>query len=293
MFRYIVTFAMAGALALTGAGKPAVSTPGSYQVDARHSHAKLTTDGTTDFGKSKIPVVLGFARVNGDVVLNDADLTKSHIDLHIYPATAMSESIGEDGNFKTQWLANLANQTLLCFHSKQITKTADGKLQVTGELKLTRVDRNVQVDPSEAYSGPVYGPPVIHTVSRPATLVFDVTPDAAGSKDGVIQMRGTTAMTRESFPQLLRAVVSTYWPPLVQDQNCQLPSNGGSEDYRGAMCSGTVLQPPALPQGPYSGAREDYPGPGDYNAVSGNELSVVIHLRLVPAAPGGAVATGD
>ena len=75
MFRYIVTFAMAGALALTGAGKPAVSAPGTYQVDARHSHAKLTTDGTTDFGKSKIDVVLGFARVNGDVVFNDAGLT--------------------------------------------------------------------------------------------------------------------------------------------------------------------------------------------------------------------------
>ena len=294
MFRYIATFAMAGALALTSAGKPAVSTtPGSYQVDARHSHAKLTTDGTTDFGKSKMDVVLGFGRVNGDVILNDADLTKSRVDLHIYPATAMSESIGEDGNFKTQWLANLANQTLLCFHSKQITKTADGKLEVSGELKLTRVDRNVQADPNEAYSGPVYGPPIVHTVSRPAMLVFDVTPDTAGSKDGAIQMRGTTAMTRENFPQLLRAVVSTYWPPLVQDQNCQLPSNGGSEDYRGAMCTGTVLQPPALPQGPNAGGREDYPGPSDYNAVSGNALSMVVHLRLLPKASGGAVATGD
>ena len=71
----------------------------------------------------------------------------------------MSESIGEDGNFKTQWLAaNLANQTLLCFHSKQITKTADGKLQVTGELATIR-HRNVQADPTEAYSGPGKRPP--------------------------------------------------------------------------------------------------------------------------------------
>src|ERR1700692_3743650 len=86
----------------------------------------------------------------------------------------MQPVIPQDGQFNTQCLANPANQTLLCFHSKQVTRTADGKLQATGELKLARVDRNVQADPTEAYSGPVYGPPMVHTVSRQATFVFDL-----------------------------------------------------------------------------------------------------------------------
>jgi len=282
---------MAGALAWTAPARPA-SVSGSWQVDARHSDAKITTDGTTDFGKQKIDVVLGFGRVNGAVNVDDGDPTKSHVDLHIYPATSMQPVIAEDGQFKTKWLMDSANQTLLCFHSKQVTKTADGKLQATGELKLARVDRNVQLDPTEAYSGPVYGPPIIHTVSRQATFVFDL-PSDKGQQGGALKMSGSTATTREMFPQLLRAVVNTYWPPLVQDANCQAPANGGSEDYRGGMCSGKVLQAPALPQGPYSGAREDYAASPDYNAVSANELGIVVHLRLLPATSAGGVATGN
>ncbi len=292
MFKYALTFAMAGALAMSGASKPA-SVSGSWQVDARHSDAKITTDGTTDFGKTKIDMVLGFGRVNGEVKLVDGDAANSHVDLHIYPATSMQPIIAEDGQFKTHWLMDPANQTLVCFHSKQVTITADGKLQATGELKLARVDRNVQADPTEAYSGPVYGPPMVHTVSRQATFIFDLPAADGKGQSGELRMTGSTETNREMFPQLLRAVVNTYWPPLVQDANCQAPTNVGREDYRGGMCSGTVLQAPALPQGPYSGAREDYPGPSDYNAVVGNELSIVLHVRLQPAGSAGAVASGD
>jgi len=106
-------------------------------------------------------------------------------------------------------------------------------------------------------------------------------------------MTGTTQMTREMFPQLAKAAVNTYWPPLVQDANCQPAANPGGEDYRGGMCNGKVLQPPPLPQGPYSGAREDYPGPGDYNAVSGNDLNVALHIHLLPAGPAAGIATGN
>ncbi|MFZ0705996.1 MAG: YceI family protein [Candidatus Korobacteraceae bacterium] len=291
MIKYAVTFAMAGALAMFAPSKPA-SVAGSWQVDAHHSDAKITTDGTTDFGKQKIDIVLGFGRVNGVVKVDEADLSKSDVHLHIYPATSMQPVLGEDGQFKTKWLMDPANQTLVCFHSKQVTKTADGRLQATGELRLVRVDRNVQVDPSEAYSGPVYGPPILHTVSRQATFAFDL-PGDSKTQSGALVMAGSTAMTNEMFPQLVKAVVNTYWPPLVQDANCVAPTNGGSEDYRGGMCTGKVLQAPALPLGPYSGAREDYPGPGDYNAVSGTHLSIVVHVHLLPAGSAGSVATGD
>ena len=276
---------------MTAPSKPA-SVSGSWQVDAHHSDAKITTDGTTDFGKQKMDVVLGFGRVNGEVNIDDADATKTHVDLHIYPATSMQPVIAEDGQFKTKWLMDPANQTLLCFHSKQVARTSDGKLQATGELKLVRVDRNVQLDPNEAYAGPVYGPPIVHSVSRQATFVFDA-PSDKGQRAGALKVLGSTALTREMFPQLVKAVVNTYWPPLVEDAKCQAPTNAGSEDYRGGMCSGTVLQPPAMPQGPYAGGREDYPGPGDYNAVSGNELGIALHIRLLPAAAAGAVATGN
>ena len=291
MFRSTAVFAIAGVLAFGGFTKP-VSTDGSWLVDARHSDTKLTTDGTTDYGKTKINVTLGFARVSGDVKLDDGDPAKSSVDLHIYPATSMAPSIEEDGNFKNHWLANMANHTLLCFHSKGVTKTPDGRLQTTGALKLTRVDRNVEATPSEAYSGPVYGPPMIHTVTREVTLVFDP-PTATGTESSArgLELSGSTTVSREAFPQLLKAVVHTYWPPVVQDEKCQAPAAG--EAYSGAQCTGTFLKTPGLPEGPYAGGREDYPGPSNFDAIDGNHLTILVHLLLRPAGAGEPAATGN
>ena len=48
-----------GVLAL-GAKKPA-SMGGGWEVDTRHSDAQIITDGTTDYGKTKINVTLASA----------------------------------------------------------------------------------------------------------------------------------------------------------------------------------------------------------------------------------------
>src|ERR1700692_1551415 len=211
-----------GALGLAVPDKP-TSLAGSWQVDTRHSDAKLIADATTDYGKTKMNITLGFARVNGRVKIDDLDPTKSSVDLRIYPATSMSPSIDEDGKFLSLWLENVSNHTLVCFHSKKVVRTADGRLQTTGELAVTRVDRNVEMTPNEAYAGPVYGPPVIHRVSREATFIFDF-PAAAGNpqKESSIKASGSTALFREDFPQLMRTVISTYWRPVVQDERCQV-----------------------------------------------------------------------
>jgi len=87
-------------LALGVPSTPSFS-PGSWPT-------QLITDGTTDFGKRKINFTLGYGRISGDLKVDDSDLTKSSVEFHIYPATAMAEPIQEDGHFKTKWLANLA-----------------------------------------------------------------------------------------------------------------------------------------------------------------------------------------
>jgi polyisoprenoid-binding protein YceI len=159
MLKHTAVFAVAVILGLAVLGLDAPSKPasmaGSWQVDARHSDAKLITDATTDYGRTKINVTLGFARVNGTVRWDDADASKSSVDFRIYPATSMSPVIGEDGKFLSHWLENLSNHTLVCFHSKRVVRTPDGRLQATGELAVTRVDRNVEMTPNEAYAGPV------------------------------------------------------------------------------------------------------------------------------------------
>ena len=298
MLKHITAFAVVVILALSILGlapstKPA-SMAGSWQVDTRHSDAQLITNGTTDYGKTKTDFTLGYGRVNGLLQIDDADPAKSNVIFRFYPATGMSPNIAENGKFLSEWLADQANHTLVSFHSKTVQRTADGRLQATGDLTLTRVDRNVDATPSEAYAGPVYGSPMVHRVSREATFVFDL-PTAAGKgqKDGAIQTTASTMVGREGFPQLLKAVVSTYWPPVIQDEKCQTPNP--SEAYKGAQCTGSFMEASGLPEAP--GGRnigEDYPGPpSNYSAVVGNQLTIQLHLRLLAKAAGGPAAGGN
>jgi polyisoprenoid-binding protein YceI len=296
MFKHIVAFAVAGVvalgiLALGVSGKPS-SVTGVWRVDSRHSDAQIITDATTDYGKKKIDITLGFGRVNGELNLDDSDATKSTFNFRLYPATSMSPSIEEDGNFKAHWLANLANQTLVCFHSKKVVRMPDGRLQTTGDLVITRVDRNVEATPSEAYAGPVYGPPMIHRIVHEGTFVFDLPVGGGkGQKGGGVGASGSTKVFEEDFPQLVKAVLSTYWPPVVQDKDCQ--TTAPSEAYSGPMCKGTFLEAPGLPVSPETRPGEDYPAPSNYNAVLGERLTILMHMRLTPKAAGEQAAGGN
>jgi polyisoprenoid-binding protein YceI len=296
MIKHTAVFAVAVILALGVLGLDAPNKPapmvGAWQVDTRHSDVKLITDATTDYGKTKINLALGFARVNGRVTIDDADPTKSSVEFRFYPATSMAPSIDEDGKFLSHWLENMSNHTLVCFHSKRVVRTPDGRLQATGELAVTRVDRNVEANPSEAYAGPVYGPPMIHRVSREATFVFDFPATNGNSqKESFIQASGSTSVFREDFPQLVKTVVNTYWPTVIQDENCQVPD--ASEAYSGSQCTGTYLSTAGFPEAPYEGGGEGVGVPQNFNAIVGNHLTILVHMRLMAKAPGEKAATGD
>lgn len=198
----------------------------------------------------------------------------------------MAPPMDEDGKVKTQWIVTPANHTLVCFHSKGVRQTADGRLQTTGNLVLTRVDRNVDATPSEAYAGPVYGPPMIHRLTHEATFMFD----APATRSGAFQTSGSTNVIGEDFPQLVKAMIATYWPPVIQDKNCQAPNP--SEAYSGAQCTGTFLEGPALPEAPHAANGEDIGVPTNFNAVAGQHLTIVVHMRLTPAASGAQAPSG-
>jgi polyisoprenoid-binding protein YceI len=296
MLKHTAVFAVAVILGLVVLGLDApyksASQTGSWQVDTRHSDAKLITDATTDYGKTKINITLGFARLFGTVKIDDADPAKSSVEFRFYPAMSMAPSIDEDGKSLKQWLQNPANQTLVCFHSKRVVRTPDGRLQATGELAVTRVDRNVEAVPSEAYAGPVYGPPMIHRVSREETFVFDLRDSSGnGQKEVGTQASASTRMAREDFPQLVKTVVSTYWPPLVQDEDCQVPD--ANEAYSGSRCTGTYLATAGLPAEPHASSGEDVGAQQNFNALVGEHLSILLHMYLSPRASGEQAAAGN
>ena len=284
MLKYKLLFAVAGMLAM-GAPSKTTFSAGSWKVDMHHSDAQLITDATTDYGKTKMDVTLGFGRMNGRVELDNDNLTKSSFDIRLYPADSMTPDINEEGKFLREWVANLSNHTLVCFHSKGAVLMPDGRLKTTGQLVLTRVDRNVEITSGEGYAGPMYGPPMVHRVSHEASFVFDVPAEGKDQKAGSIALSGSTSMFREDYPQLVRAVVSTYWPPVVQDKSCPAPSGGG-EDYRGSQCTGTLLMAPALPEAPHAANAEDVGAAQNFNAIVGNHLNIVVHMRLTAKAAG-------
>jgi polyisoprenoid-binding protein YceI len=288
MFKYIVISAVVVVLSILAWTVPGKPTPpaGSWQVDTRHSNAQFISDGTTDYGKTKINFTIGFARVAGVVKLDSADSANSSFDFTTYSALSMAPPMDEDGKVKTQWITTPANHTLVCFHSKGVRQMADGRLQTTGNLVLTRVDRNIDATPSEAYAGPVYGPPMVHRVTHEATFIFDV----PASRSGAFQTSGNTNVIGEDFPQLVKAVIGTYWPPVIQDKNCQAPNP--SEAYSGAQCTGTFLEGPALPEAPHAANGEDIGVQTNFNSVVGRNLNIVVHMRLTPTASGAQATAG-
>jgi polyisoprenoid-binding protein YceI len=275
-----LTIVILSILALLVPGRVPPAT-GSFQIDSGHSDAQFVSDGTTDFGKTKIMFTVGFARVAGVVKLNGTDSADSSFDFSTYSALSKAPPMNEDGKVNPQWIVTPANHTLVCFHSKGVKQIADGRLETTGNLVLTRVDRNVDATPSEAYAGPVYGPPMIHRVTREATFIFDAPAPGRGS---AFHTSGSTKVIGEDFPQLVKAVIGTYWPPVVQDENCQVPNP--SEAYNGAQCTGTFLESASLPEPPHAANAEDIGTPQNFNSVVGQRLTILVHMRLTPTGGG-------
>jgi len=210
--------------------------------------------------------------------------------LTIYPATSFMPSIDENGIFLSDWLASrFPHHRLMCFHSKRIMRTPDGRPQAIGELALTSVDRNVEVEMSsgeglsEVHADP---PPVIHRISREVTFLFDLpAADESGLKGGNIRASGSTTVSREYFPQIVRTAVSTYWPALVKEENCGVPI--ANEPYGSSHCTGTFLETPGLPEAPQAAKNgTDFHGPQNFNAIVGEDLTILVHMHLVPKPSG-------
>jgi polyisoprenoid-binding protein YceI len=263
-----------------------------WQVDSDRSVAELTTDGTSDYGKSKINLPLGVGKVDGVLTIDESDLTGSKVDLQFYPANSTKSSIARNGNFEVVSPANLTANTLVSFHSKKLFRMPDGRLRVTGDITLTSVDRTVQITPSEGYAGAVYGPSVIHRTSREATFLFDL-PASNGTrgKDPGISATASTRVFREDFQELVTAIVNTDWPPVVQDEHCIL--TGAGSGYYGAQCAGTPMGSPSAPVAFGASTAEDYPGPQDFNAIAGERLDVLIRMHLLPMASRESAAVGE
>mgnify|MGYP001193224000 CR=1 FL=1 len=227
-----------------------------WSLDSGTSSAQLYQGSTANPDS----VNSGVARVSGDVRLDASDLNNSVFDFSIYPAD---------------------ESTLMTFKSKQIVRTGNGKMKIIGDLTLTRVETNATADATEAYAGPVYDDPVIHTETRQVTFLF---PNASATllSEPVTPMHlsGSASIGHENFPGLLSAINATNWPTTVQNEQCQAPSTD-ADDYHGPICTATVIA--TTHNGNYqvtSGGEEDYVGFVS-TPPAGSQTTIALDLKLV------------
>ena len=259
---------------------------GTWALDSTTSSARLFQGSASNPDS----VNKGVARVSGKVKLDTNDLGHSVFDLTIYPADEQwGHSLTPEGTLPAGYVPDTTDHTLLTFHSKRILMRGNGRLEVIGDLTMTRVERSMTLTPSEAYAGPVYGDPVVHTETREVRFLFPSLNAALASgrltpvglqERAALDLSGSARVGHEDFPELLNAIQDTNWPAVVKNERCQMPSTVG-EDYHGATCTGTVIaatqedncRMPAT-------VGDDYSGP-ICTPPSGNQTTIVLDLKML------------
>ena len=143
----------------------------AYSIDPSHT--------TAGFGVKHMMVSTTrgqFAKVSGSVQIDDADVTKSQIDVTIDAASVDTRDEKRDAHLKSADFFDVAKYPTITFKSTKVQKAADGKLLASGDL-------------------------TIHGVTKPVTLTVDSLTPPSKSPWGTT-VRGATAtgkLSRKDF----------------------------------------------------------------------------------------------
>ena len=124
----------------------------SWQIDPAHANAQFTV---RHMGISNVQGE--FTKVTGSIVLNEQDPTKSSVTATVDMASVDTRNSDRDGDLKSANFFDVAKFPEMTFKSKSISRGADGKLQMTGDLSLHGVTKEVTfaIDgPSDAIKDP-------------------------------------------------------------------------------------------------------------------------------------------
>jgi len=120
---------------------PALAQASEWQIDPSHSTAQFSVR------HMMVSNVRGeFGKLAGQVVLDDADLTKSHVEATIDATTINTREPKRDAHLRSPDFFDVAKFPTLTFKSTQIKKSGKDKLAVTGDLTLHGVTKPVTLD---------------------------------------------------------------------------------------------------------------------------------------------------
>lgn len=117
---------------------PQVSGASTWQIDPAHTNAQFAVRHLM------VSTVRGnFTKINGTVQLDDQDPTKSTIQATLDAASLDTRVEKRDQHLKSPDFFDVTKYPTLTFTSKKIQKVGDGQFQVTGDLTIHGVTKEV------------------------------------------------------------------------------------------------------------------------------------------------------
>lgn len=157
MFRKLVLAAALATASLTAAAAD------KYEFDGNHTNVVFSW---SHFGLSNPSA--RFAKVEGEVLLDTADLTKSSVSVTI-PIDSLRTDVPKfDEHLRSSDFFDLAKFPTATFKSTKVEKAGDNKLKVTGDLTIHGVTKPAVLDVTVNKIGD-------HPMAKKPTAGFDAT----------------------------------------------------------------------------------------------------------------------
>lgn len=136
MSRFSLTFVAALALAASAAAQA-----GAWKIDPNHSSAQFSV---RHLGVSTVRGA--FTKVSGSAVYDPADPSKASVDVSIETSSVDTRVEMRDNDLRSPRFLDAQKYPTITFRSKQVKAAGSGKLQITGDLTINGVTKEVVLD---------------------------------------------------------------------------------------------------------------------------------------------------
>lgn len=136
--RMLTTVSLAGLLSF-----PAFAGTMTWQIDPKHSSAQFAVTHLM------ISTVRGeFHQLNGTVVVDDADISKSSVSVTIDATTVDTREPDRDKHLMSADFFDVAKYPTMAFKSTKVESAGPGRLKITGDLTIRGVTKQAVLEVS-------------------------------------------------------------------------------------------------------------------------------------------------